>query len=263
MVLLCLMPVVSGAQSIQPASAPDEAAAKAEAPPRLDGRRTMRRLPASLGWTFAGIFAKDSLPPAVVGAMATGVAGMLDTEVRDSLGNEDSAFGQGGDAVGHGATVDIVAVTLFAAGRLSDNQRFRDFSYDVLPAVLVTQVTTGAIKAAVGRTRPNLESDRVNSSFPSGHSSGTFALATVVERHFGWKGAIPAYTVSSLVALSRVRYNRHYLSDVVAGSALGIIIGRAAVRMNSRPLPGASGRASVSFSPLGTRGVQVAVVFSP
>jgi membrane-associated phospholipid phosphatase len=53
-----------------------------------------------------------------------------------------------------------------------------------------------------------------------------FASATVLERHFGWKAGIPAYAVASYVAASRVQTQRHYLSDVMFGAALGIVAGR-------------------------------------
>jgi membrane-associated phospholipid phosphatase len=226
-----------------------------------DGRRVVRQLPANLGRAFVGLFAKETLRPLAIGGAATGLSFLADDHVRDQIGTSDSVFGKGGNIAGHGISVDAVAAVLFVAGRFADGQRFRDFSYDVLPAALVTQVTTGAVKLAVGRTRPDGDTNRRNSSFPSGHSSGTFAVATVIERHYGWKAAVPAYTVSSLVALSRVRYNRHYLSDVVGGASLGVIVGRATVRMNRQPLKLMPAGASLSLAPLGTRGLRVAITY--
>ena len=64
------------------------------------------------------------------------------------------------------------------------------------------------------------------SSFPSGHASGTFASATVLQRHYGWKVGIPAFGVASYVAASRLAENKHYLSDVVFGAAIGLTAGR-------------------------------------
>ena len=46
------------------------------------------------------------------------------------------------------------------------------------------------------------------------------------QRHFGWKVGIPAYGAASYVAASRLQTNRHYLSDVAFGAALGIVAGR-------------------------------------
>ena len=54
----------------------------------------------------------------------------------------------------------------------------------------------------------------------------TFAAATVIERHLGWKRSVLGYTIASYVAASRLHDNRHYLSDVVFGAAVGSIAGR-------------------------------------
>jgi membrane-associated phospholipid phosphatase len=89
---------------------------------------------------------------------------------------------------------------------------------------------TQTIKHATGRERPDGSS---HTSFPSGHASDTFAFATALERHLGWKGAVPAYIFSSYVAISRLPANRHWLSDAVFGSAVGIIAGRTVTRHGS------------------------------
>ena len=54
----------------------------------------------------------------------------------------------------------------------------------------------------------------------------TFAAATVLQQHLGWKAAVPTYTLATYVAMSRLHDNRHFLSDVVAGAAEGVILGR-------------------------------------
>jgi membrane-associated phospholipid phosphatase len=59
-------------------------------------------------------------------------------------------------------------------------------------------------------------------SLPSGHAAGTFATATVLRRHFGWKVGIPAYAAGAYVASSRMSANKHHLSDVIMGAAFGI-----------------------------------------
>ena len=81
---------------------------------------------------------------------------------------------------------------------------------------------TIAIKQATRRARP----EGSGYSFPSGHTTVSFASATVLQRHFGWKVGIPAYAVATYVAASRVEMKRHYLSDVAFGAALGIVAGR-------------------------------------
>jgi membrane-associated phospholipid phosphatase len=90
----------------------------------------------------------------------------------------------------------------------------------------VAQGLTYGLKYVVRRERP----DGTGYSFPSGHATVTFASATVLQRHLGWRYALPTYTLATYVAVSRLHENRHYLSDVVFGSTIGIIAGRTVTR---------------------------------
>ncbi len=90
-------------------------------------------------------------------------------------------------------------------------------------AITATGVMTGLIKTTVGRERPNHQGYR---SFPSGHTSNAFAVATVANQLYGKKVGTVAYSAATVVAISRIHDNKHYLSDVIAGAGLGIIIGR-------------------------------------
>ncbi len=67
-----------------------------------------------------------------------------------------------------------------------------------------------------------------NSSFPSGHSTVVFAIATVVATSYTRTVWVPivCYTFAGLTAASRVYQNDHWFSDVFAGAALGFAIGR-------------------------------------
>jgi membrane-associated phospholipid phosphatase len=94
---------------------------------------------------------------------------------------------------------------------------------DLLRAQILTESIVQPIKFSVQRTRPDGSN---NLSFPSGHAAITFAGATVLERHLGWKRSLLGYALASYVAASRLHDNRHYLSDVVFGAAVGTIAGR-------------------------------------
>jgi membrane-associated phospholipid phosphatase len=93
---------------------------------------------------------------------------------------------------------------------------------DLIQAQLLAEGLTFVFKEATRRSRP----EGTGFSFPSGHTTVTFASATVLQRHFGWKVGLPAYAVASYVAMSRVEMKKHYLSDVAFGAALGIAAGR-------------------------------------
>jgi membrane-associated phospholipid phosphatase len=94
---------------------------------------------------------------------------------------------------------------------------------DLLRAQAITELLVEPIKFATRRERPDGSNAQ---SFPSGHAAITFAAATVIERHLGWKNSIAGYTIAAYVASSRLHDNRHYLSDVIFGAAVGSIAGR-------------------------------------
>ena len=92
---------------------------------------------------------------------------------------------------------------------------------DLMRGHIVTAVLTQGIKVAVDRQRP----DGSRFSFPSGHTSSTFTTAAVLQHEFGWKIGAPAYVVATFIGGSRLQENRHYLSDVLFGAAIGIVSG--------------------------------------
>lgn len=85
---------------------------------------------------------------------------------------------------------------------------------------------TEVVKRIVNRERPQSKEDDVytfrNLSFPSGHAANAFATAVVLTG-FGSLGYIPLL-LAGIVAFSRVYLGTHYLSDVLAGSTIGIVI---------------------------------------
>jgi hypothetical protein len=120
------------------------------------------------------------------------------------------------------------SIATYAIGRAGDHPRGKHLGTDLIEATLLSEGITQGIKAIVRRQRP-LRADGTRApgfSFPSGHSSVTFAAATVLQQHLGWKAAVPTYLVASYVAISRLHDNRHFASDVAFGAGNGIIIGR-------------------------------------
>lgn len=82
--------------------------------------------------------------------------------------------------------------------------------------------TTFALKELVHERRPD-RSD--NNSFPSGHTSISFAAAASLEKRYGWHAGLPAFLVASFVGVGRVEASKHYVHDVLAGAAIGTLSG--------------------------------------
>jgi len=125
----------------------------------------------------------------------------------------------------YGGTPEQLALSVgtWAIGRVTHKPKLSHLGMDLLRAQAVTALLVEPLKFATHRQRPDLSDYR---SFPSGHAAVTFATATVIERHLGWRKSLIAYAVASYVAASRLHDNRHYLSDVVFGATIGSIAGR-------------------------------------
>jgi undecaprenyl-diphosphatase len=110
----------------------------------------------------------------------------------------------------------------------------RDATFDVLLLLGVTLVIVEAIKFLVGARRPcdalagvrTLPafpcSAELDPSFPSGHASRAFAVATLLAIRFRWWVRIPAVAFAILVGISRVYLGLHWPSDILGGAIAGI-----------------------------------------
>jgi membrane-associated phospholipid phosphatase len=127
-----------------------------------------------------------------------------------------------------GNTPEQIAFSLgtYAIGRLRDQPKVSHLGMDLLQAQILSEILIEPLKFAVHRERPDGSNHQ---SFPSGHAAVTFATATVIERHLGWRKSVLGYAIASYVAMSRIHDNRHYLSDVIFGAAVGSIAGRTVV----------------------------------
>jgi membrane-associated phospholipid phosphatase len=106
---------------------------------------------------------------------------------------------------------------------LSDNRDGRELAMRGAGSVLTTYAATAALKSLVRAKRPNRES---RDSFPSGHASLSFAMAATLGSYKP-SYALPAYAAATTIAWSRVKLGEHRWREVIAGAALGFVIGRA------------------------------------
>ena len=221
--------------------------APGEAKPGAEDRRTTAHFLGNLGRNTIGVFSRDNLKPFVLGAALTGVSTAFDDDVVGYFGPTRRAkwWGDAVDLEGQPYVIVPLASVLYLAGRLSStHKRFQDATYDIAQATIVEAVYSTAIKYSTHRLRPDGSNYL---SFPSGHTANAFAWATVAAHHYGLKVAVPAYLLAGLVGVGRLETNVHYLSDVVAGATLGILVGRSVVR-RAAAVPGRAPRVSMAPS---------------
>jgi membrane-associated phospholipid phosphatase len=101
----------------------------------------------------------------------------------------------------------------------------RDRAVVAATSFVTTTVTVEALKITIPEWRPD-DSDR--RSFPSGHAARAFMGAEMVREEYGLKWGIGAYAFATGIAALRVAEDRHYLHDVVVGSAIGFAATRIA-----------------------------------
>ncbi len=166
---------------------------------------------------------------AAVGGGLALAAHPADPTFNAKLSGHDAFFAPGKYI---GGTAEQVAMSIgtFAYGRLMDKPKVSHLGNDLLQAQLISEFLVEPLKLATQRLRPYQTSHcGLNCSFPSGHASVTFADATVIERHLGWKYSVIGYAIAAYVATSRLHDNDHFVSDVVFGAATGTIAGRTVV----------------------------------
>lgn len=173
-------------------------------------------------------------PRVAVGAGAVVLLSGVDALVSRSLEHADGAtlsaahlLDHGGDAYGMVSVVGGLA----AVGALSHDRAIWRLAVRTAESVALSGLFVQSTKHVVGRLRPNQDSDLDgydfrpgggDPSFPSGHTAVAFALATSLGDAVpnSWARA-GLFLVAGGTAWARLTEERHWLSDVAAGAAVG------------------------------------------
>lgn len=176
-----------------------------------------------------------------------GVAAILDRPIRNEMRRHapnNNGFMHGVEQFGAEYSLAVLG-GFYLAGAIGNNGTAAAVAQDGLAASLIASgLITPAIKFFTGRARPRENagiakfhpfslSYSSNSSFPSGHTTQAFALASVIANHYDeiWV-AYSSYTVAGLVGIARSYHDAHFASDVLAGALIGTLAGKSVVAHN-------------------------------
>jgi len=145
----------------------------------------------------------------------------------EGSGNAERFF-KVGKYVGQTPVLIGAGAAAYFIGRGTNSPRLQHLGMDEIEAQILAGGIVLGLKESVRRDRP-IRADGTRASgfsFPSGHAAATFAAATVLQQHLGYRWGVPTYLVATYVAMSRLHDNVHKASDVVFGATVGIIAGR-------------------------------------
>ena len=224
------------------------------APPPTEPEHTgIQALVRTIGADFAALPKRRSTWVIVgIGAAGALLAHPADDDLNARLvgSRSVSRFFAAGKWLGSTYVHAGVSMGLYAVGRYvlphADGEpktnKVSHLGYDLLRAQIVSHALVNGIKQTSRRDRPTGEC----CSFPSGHAATAFAVASVLERHLGYRAAWPTLVAATYVGASRLHDNRHFLSDVIFGSAIGMVTGWTIV--------GRHGRSEYALLPVPVRG---------
>ena len=167
----------------------------------------------------------------VAGGVSYVIHETLDDEVAESFERHPNRWGDIQEvfaAIGNPGYQFAAIGGMYAYSLYAQDPEAHDLSKALINAISITGLSTVALKATIGRntTAPNDEPDPFGGSWPSGHTSSSFAFAAVLDEYCGHKVGIPAFILAGLVGWERIDDGEHDLSDVVFGAVLGFVIGK-------------------------------------
>ncbi len=152
-----------------------------------------------------------------------------------------------------------IAGGLLAGGLIANDSNVRDTGREAIEAALFAGLITNILKPIFARERP-YQSDGQTifhgfstqySSFPSGHATLAWAVASVVAmRTDGWIVPTVAYGLATVVAMDRVNDQAHFASDVFTGAAIGLTTGRFIVNRHRRQSAAEEHKADYEIVPI-------------
>jgi membrane-associated phospholipid phosphatase len=166
----------------------------------------------------------------IFGGIDTSMQGLMQRNQQPQTERYIKYFNQYGELY---AAAGIVG-GMYITGLATSSSGLRTAARRAGETLVIAGITTTVLKAAIGRARPymNLGSmsatpfafNEDNYSWPSGHTAVAFSLSSSLARSIDnvYIGAL-LYAGAAGTGIARMYYDKHWLSDVVAGAAIGTL----------------------------------------
>jgi membrane-associated phospholipid phosphatase len=147
--------------------------------------------------------------------------------------------------LGNGFFLGGSLILVYAAGEIAEDCKLRKTALLCLESWIISGVVVTGLKVLTGRARPYSDGDSTRfspfslrssyHSFPSGHASAAFAVATTIaDQSENLSVDVLSYCLATLAALSRIHDDKHWASDVFIGAAIGYFISKKIVALNRK-----------------------------
>ncbi len=128
---------------------------------------------------------------------------------------------EGLNVIGHPWTQFGASVLWYTISKKDQDEFNKERAKAMIAALSVTGVATMSLKAIRHNDAPNGKSW----AWPSGHTSSSFTVASMLDEFYGPRVGVPAYAMASVIGFRMLDSGDHWPSDVVFGAALGWVVG--------------------------------------
>lgn len=172
-----------------------------------------------------------------------------DADIKNFAQRNQSSIGDKGASVGNALGNPLYTLPplglFYLYGYLYEDPKARRASLLAVESLAISGAFTWTLKEIAQRSRPNTgeasttwngpSRKMADYSFPSGHTTAAFSIASVLAEEYGTNPYVPpiAYGLATLTGFARIYDNKHWASDAFFGGAIGYFVGKAVVRYHT------------------------------
>ncbi len=145
-----------------------------------------------------------------------GLVESFDLKIYDYVNSKKLMSNKNSQFFDNYGKIYIYPFVIYSELKYNKNQKL------LLNPLLLTISSTYFLKYITKRERPNKKNKM---SFPSGHTSGSFVSALILNNNYGLSIGVPTLFLASVVGMQRLESNNHWFSDVISGAIIGLLFG--------------------------------------